>query len=115
MWINSSLNQLFCIKHIEVGERENVEQAKWRWESKIGAFVFNKACRMEEFEKMSAGWGGGARGGVGGDWRLNTLTGTPFEITHISRKGNGKERRRSGAIHRESISLKLPLPRGEDS
>lgn len=75
MWINSSLNQLFCIKHIEVGERENVEQAKWRWESKIGAFVFNKACRMEEFEKMSAGWGGGARGGVGGG----------LEAKHINR------------------------------
>lgn len=32
----------------------------------------------------------------GGDWRLNTLTGTPFEITHISRKrkwkGEEKER-----------------------
>lgn len=38
------------------------------------------------------GWGAGWDGG---DWRLNTLTGTPFEITHISRKGNGKERRRS--------------------
>lgn len=49
-----------------------------------------------------------------GDWRLNTLTGTPIEITHISRKGNGKERKRSGATRRESISLKLPLPRGEE-
>lgn len=28
MWINSLLNQLFCIKHIEVGERESAEQPK---------------------------------------------------------------------------------------
>lgn len=64
MWINSSLNQLFCIMHIEVGERESVEQPMWRWERKIRAFVSNKACRMEEFEKMSAEWR--VVGGTGG-------------------------------------------------
>lgn len=42
MWINSFLNQLFCIKHTEIGERENVEQGSGDGRGRYGALCLTK-------------------------------------------------------------------------